>query len=70
MQYWLRGGLGSTLIGAGLSTSIEAGFWKHDATKHILLWIGLGTLGLVVFIAGLALFVNAAGYHQATSNQQ
>jgi hypothetical protein len=51
-------GVSLALIGMGLSISIEAGFWKwneHPTWE----WVSMGTIGLVIFNAGLSLFGEA-----------
>jgi hypothetical protein len=51
-------GFSLTLIGMGLSISIEAGFckWNGNPTWE---WVLMGTVGLVIFNTGLSLFGEA-----------
>lgn len=59
--WWQRGATGCLLIGTGLSVTLdalaqrlgEAGWW---------VWAGEGTVGLVVFMAGMAFFGDAVRY--------
>lgn len=50
--------LGLTLAGLGLSLVGEATIWKMQEL-YWLQWAGLGTLGLLVFNSGLAIFGDA-----------
>jgi len=51
-------GVSLALIGMGLSISIEAGFWKWNGYPTWE-WVSMGTIGLVIFNAGLSLFGEA-----------
>lgn len=51
-------GFSLALIGMGLSVSIEAGFRKWN-DQQSWEWILMGTVGLVIFNAGLSLFGEA-----------
>ncbi|WP_127845438.1 hypothetical protein [Psychroflexus aestuariivivens] len=51
-RYWIFGGLGTALLGFGLSALVESGFMKHsDATTWQ--WVLAGTLSLIVIMTGI-----------------
>lgn len=54
-RYWFFGGLGTSLLGFGLSALVESGFLKHDNVTETWQWILAGTLSLVVIMTGLNL---------------
>ena len=59
--WFRRGAIGCTLIGTGLSITLDALAHRlNDADWWI--WTGEGTAGLVVFMAGLAFFGDAVRY--------
>ena len=61
-QKWLVYSVaGLLLIGAGLSVSIDAAFLKAEMDGTYM-WIYQGTLGLVLFNAGISLFGQAIIY--------
>lgn len=51
-------GFSLALIGMGLSISIEAGYRKWNGQQSCE-WILMGTVGLVIFNAGLSVFGEA-----------
>ncbi len=57
-QWLLRGGLGASLIGAGVCCTIEVAFAKH-AGADFMKWFTLGTLSLAILIAGVCLLIDA-----------
>lgn len=57
-QWLWRGGVGASLIGAGLCCTIEVAFMKHGGASFIT-WFILGTLSLAVVIAGNCLLIDA-----------
>lgn len=57
-QWLWRGGVGASLIGAGLCCTIEVAFMKHAGASFIT-WFTLGTLSLAVVIAGNCLLIDA-----------
>jgi len=57
-QWLLRGGIGVSLIGAGLCCTIEVAFMKHAGASFIT-WFILGTVSLAVVIAGNCLLIDA-----------
>lgn len=57
-QWLWRGGVGASLIGAGLCCTIEVAFMKHAGASFIT-WFTLGTLSLAVVIADNCLLIDA-----------
>jgi hypothetical protein len=57
-QWLLRGGVGASLIGAGVCCTIEVAFAKHAGAEFIS-WFVLGTLSLAILIAGVCLLIDA-----------
>ncbi len=51
-DYWIFGGMGSAVLGFGLSLMVESGFIKHSDAPTWQ-WIGLGTLSLVLIMSGI-----------------
>lgn len=61
-KLWFRSGaIGCTLLGAGLSIALDALACRMHG-DHWFQWAGEGTLGLVVFMSGMAFFGNAVRY--------
>lgn len=61
-QQWLvRGGIGASLTGFGICAIVECGFLKHEGALA-LQWVGLGTLSLIFFIAGICLLIDAVRF--------
>ena len=59
---WFRSGaIGCTLIGAGLSVTLDA-LAQRLGGADWWIWAAEGTAGLVVFMAGLAFFGDAVRY--------
>lgn len=56
--WWLKGGSGAVLIGAGLSGAIESGFLKNSNDDGFL-WILTGTGALCMVIAGVVFLIQA-----------
>lgn len=50
--YWLFGGLGSAVLGFGLSLLVESGFIKHSSRPDWE-WVLLGTFSLVLIMSGI-----------------
>jgi hypothetical protein len=51
-RYWIFGGVGTGLLGFGLSALVESGFLKHsDAPKWQ--WIAAGTFSLILIMTGV-----------------
>lgn len=56
---WLwTGGLGATLVGLGISASIESAFLKHQGAEWWT-WIISGTLSLSILITGIILLIKS-----------
>jgi hypothetical protein len=51
-EYWVFGGMGSAILGFGLSLMVESGFIKHSEAPNWQ-WIGLGTLSLILIMSGV-----------------
>jgi hypothetical protein len=51
-RYWLFGGLGTGLLGFGLSALVESGFLKHREAP-VWQWVVAGTLSLIVIMTGV-----------------
>lgn len=57
-QWLWRGGIGASLIGAGLCCTIEVAFMKHGGAAFVT-WFTLGTSSLAVVIAGNCVLIDA-----------
>jgi hypothetical protein len=57
-KWLIQGGLGSSLTGFGLCCLIEAGFLKHQ-NEALIIWVGAGTLALVITLSGINLLIGA-----------
>ncbi|NEV93188.1 hypothetical protein G3567_03375 [Psychroflexus sp. YR1-1] len=51
-RYWFFGGLGTGLLGFGLSALVESGFLKHSSAPEWQ-WILAGTLSLMLVMTGI-----------------
>ncbi|AFU67501.1 hypothetical protein P700755_000478 [Psychroflexus torquis ATCC 700755] len=51
-RFWLFGGLGTGLLGFGLSAIVESGFMKHSDAETWQ-WVLAGTLSLIVIMTGV-----------------
>ena len=51
-RFWLFGGLGTGLLGFGLSAIVESGFMKHS-NAETWQWVLAGTLSLIVIMTGV-----------------
>jgi hypothetical protein len=61
-NYLISGGIGCSLLGAGLCLLIEAGFAKHAADASWQSWFWMGVLGLIVFNSGIGFIGTAIQY--------
>ena len=59
--WWQRGATGCLLLGAGLSVTLDASAQRLGEAAWWM-WAGEGTVGLVLFMAGLAFFGDAVRY--------
>jgi len=57
----MRGGLGASLTGFGVCCIVESGFLKHNGAS-LAQWVGLGTLSLIIFNAGICLLIDAVRF--------
>jgi uncharacterized membrane protein HdeD (DUF308 family) len=51
-RYWWFGGIGTALLGVGLSALVESGFLKHSQAEEWQ-WIAAGTLSLILIMIGI-----------------
>jgi hypothetical protein len=51
-RYWVFGGLGSALLGFGLSAIVESGFLKHSDAEQWE-WVTAGTVSLILIMTGI-----------------
>jgi len=51
-RFWLFGGLGTGLLGFGLSAIVESGFMKHS-NAETWQWVLAGTLSLILIMTGV-----------------
>lgn len=61
IRWLLFGGGGAVLAGSGLCLTLEVSHWKHTGATPAE-WIGWGTAGLCLFMAGISLIANAVRY--------
>ena len=57
-RYWVSGGIGSLLLGSGLSAIVECGFIKHSDAPDWQ-WIVGGTVSLIIFMSGINLLFDS-----------
>ncbi|MBM3426466.1 MAG: hypothetical protein FJX97_05680 [Bacteroidetes bacterium] len=57
-RWWIQSVAGLLLTGAGLCICIHAGTQKLEGGE----WFWIGTLGLVIFQAGLSLVIDGVRY--------
>ena len=51
-RYWMFGGVGTGLLGLGLSALVESGFLKHSNAPNWQ-WIVAGTCSLILIMTGI-----------------
>ena len=51
-RYWWFGGIGTALLGFGLSALVESGFLKHSNAEPWQ-WIAAGTISLILIMTGM-----------------
>ena len=51
-RYWWFGGLGTGILGFGLSALVESGFFKHSGVESWQ-WIAAGTASLILVMVGI-----------------
>lgn len=69
-RYWWFGGIGTALLGFGLSAMVESGFLKHDSTVANWQWILAGTLSLVITMTGINLLFESFACKQELKNKK
>jgi uncharacterized membrane protein HdeD (DUF308 family) len=68
-RYWWFGGIGTALLGFGLSALVESGFLKHsDASTWQ--WVLAGTLSLVVTMVGVNFLFESFACKQKLNNKK
>lgn len=67
-QYWRSGGIGTGLIGFGLSALVESGFLKHNPLTEIWQWVVAGTFSLIVVMTGINLLFHSFEAKQKINN--
>ena len=67
-RYWIFGGVGTSLLGFGLSALVESGFLKHSG-KPNWLWILAGTLSLVIVMTGVNFLFESFRCKQELNNK-
>jgi uncharacterized membrane protein HdeD (DUF308 family) len=65
-NYWLCGGIGCSLVGAGLCVIIEAAFNKHNNQA----WFIMGLAGLITLMAGLSFLIRSGQYEYYLKNNK
>ncbi len=60
-RWFSHGATGFLLIGSGVSVTLDAAMRRITDT-HWEIWVGEGTLGLVLLMAGMAFFGSAVRY--------
>lgn len=55
------GGIGCSLFGFGLCSTVEVAFYKHNG-GILWVWVSLGTLSLSLTLLGLVLLIKAVKY--------
>ena len=68
-KYWLYGGLGTGLLGFGLSALVESGFLKYN-NAPIWQWVLAGTFSLILIMAGVNLLFASFEHKLKLNNKQ
>lgn len=58
-QYWWSGGIGTGLLGFGLSALVESGFLKQQPSTETWHWVLAGTLSLLLIMSGVNLLFHS-----------
>lgn len=67
-QYWRSGGIGTGLLGFGLSALVESGFLKHNPQTETWQWVIAGTMSLILVMAGVNLLFHSFEAKQKINN--
>jgi uncharacterized membrane protein HdeD (DUF308 family) len=51
-RYWWFGGLGTAILGFGLSALVESSFLKHSEVEQWQ-WVAAGTASLILIMTGI-----------------
>lgn len=66
-RYWWFGGIGTALLGFGLSALVESGFLKHgEATTWQ--WVLAGTVSLIIIMTGVNFLFESFACKQQLKN--
>ncbi|MGB5982644.1 MAG: hypothetical protein WBG46_10930 [Nonlabens sp.] len=68
-RYWWFGGLGTGILGFGLSALVESGFFKHDGAENWQ-WISAGTVSLILIMTGLNFMFESFACKQEFKNSE
>jgi uncharacterized membrane protein HdeD (DUF308 family) len=68
-RYWWYGGLGTALLGIGLSALVESGFLKHSQAEAWQ-WVAAGTLSLILIMTGITFLFESFACKQGMSNSK
>ena len=66
-RYWWFGGVGTALLGFGLSALVESGFLKHSDAP-IWQWVLAGTLSLIITMVGVNFLFESFACKQKLNN--
>lgn len=67
-RYWIFGGIGTGLLGFGLSALVESGVLKHSEAPAWQ-WILAGTLSLIVIMTGVNFLFESFRCKQKLDNE-
>jgi uncharacterized membrane protein HdeD (DUF308 family) len=68
-RYWWFGGLGTAILGFGLSALVESGFLKHSEVEQWQ-WVTAGTLSLILIITGINFLFESFACKQQLTNSK
>lgn len=68
-RYWWFGGMGTALLGIGLSALVESGFLKHSEAEAWQ-WIAGGTLSLILIMTGINFLFESFASKQQLANSK
>jgi uncharacterized membrane protein HdeD (DUF308 family) len=68
-RYWWYGGLGTALLGIGLSALVESGFLKHSQAEAWQ-WVAAGTLSLILIMTGINFLFESFACKRGMSNSK
>lgn len=68
-RYWWFGGLGTGLLGFGLSALVESGFLKHSDAPTWQ-WVAAGTAALIITMVGVNFLFESFACKQKLNNYE